>query len=484
MIKVTNLTIEYNKLLFKNLSFILGNKEKVGLIGLNGCGKSTLLKILADIEIPDKGSIELVNESLAYLPQEYSFKKGTLVGEILEGLVDNPKREIYKVNKILNNLNFLDVNWYQEVQTLSYGQKMKLYLTTLLIKEPTILLLDEPTNHLDIFGILWLENFIKNFDGICIMVSHDRAFLNNITNKIFEIDEQSLNIFEGNYDDYLDQKKGLIAHRRKLYIQHERHREKLVNLIKRIGEYNPGEKQGRALGAAKHRLIREVLNKEIVEYKEQKIKNLSIKGETHKNKLILKVKNLDFGYGDKAELLMDANFDMFGKEKIWFYGSNGIGKSTLIKLIAGELKASSGQIKIGENVRWTYFSQDQSHLPMEETVEEYFLKNTSTSYSASFSKLEKFLFTKDMRNIKIGKLSPGERARLSFAIFSQKEYEFLILDEPTNHLDIKSKEIIEDALREYQGAILLISHDRYFVESVGMDRCITIEDRKIKEVKI
>lgn len=183
MIKANNLTIEYNSLLFKDLSFALGNKEKVGIIGLNGCGKTTLLKIIAGIETPDKGNIEVNNEKISYLPQEYNFNGGVLVGELLESLMDNPKSEMFKVSKILNNLEFPDINWYQEASTLSYGQKMKLYLAQLLYKSPTILLLDEPTNHLDIFGILWLEEFIKKFEDICIMVSHDREFLNSITVK-------------------------------------------------------------------------------------------------------------------------------------------------------------------------------------------------------------------------------------------------------------------------------------------------------------
>lgn len=381
MLKISNLTIEYRKLLFNDISFTLGNKEKIGLIGLNGCGKSTLLKILAGIEQPDSGKVEIVNEKIAYLPQEYSFIHGTLVGEILESLVDDHHTELYKVNRILDKLEFKDIDWYQDVNTLSHGQKMKLYISKLLIKNPTILLLDEPTNHLDIYGILWLEKFIKEFDGICMIVSHDRAFLNNVINKVYEIDEQKLNMFEGNYDEYLVLKDDLIAKRRTQFLLQEKKREKFEDMIVLIRKSTAGEKQARALKAAKNRMEREVLRNEIDLYKEKKIKNLSLKGKTHNSKLVLKIKDLSFGYSDKR-LLDGANFEIYGKEKVWFYGENGIGKSTLVKLAVHELSPIDGIIQIGENLRYTYFSQDQSHLDMDQTVEDYFLTNTTVSYFA------------------------------------------------------------------------------------------------------
>ncbi len=481
MIKAVNLTIEYGRPIFKNLSFTLGNKEKVGLVGLNGSGKTTLLKILAGVEQSDLGTIEMVGEKIGYLPQEYSFPEGTLVGEILESCVKDHKTELYKVNKVLNLLEFKDVDWYQDVNTLSYGQKMKLYLTTLLAKEPTILLMDEPTNHLDIFGILWLENFIKNFEGICIIVSHDRAFLNAITNKVFEIDEHVLNVFDGNYDDYLEQKEALIERRATQFHLQEKKREKFEDMIDRAKKGMAGAQLAKALKAARSRMDREVTKKEINEYKESKINNLNLAGSVHKAKTVLKVKNLSFGYDAQNLLLENASLEIYGKEKVWFYGLNGIGKSTFIKLIVNELKPLSGEIKIGNDLKYIYFSQDQSHLPLNETLENYFLDNTDVSVNQSFGILERFLFTKDMRKTLIKRLSPGQRARLSFAVFSQKTYDFMILDEPTNHLDIRSKEVIEEALRNYQGTVLLISHDRYFVESLGINRAITLENRKIVE---
>ncbi len=481
MLQAINLSIEFNKKIFHNLNFLLGNKEKVGLIGFNGAGKSTLLKIISNELEPDSGQLRIESEEISYLPQEYNFEKGILVGEILESLVENPQTELFKITKILNLLKFEDVDWYQEAITLSPGQKMKLYLAKLLGNEPTILLLDEPTNHLDIFGILWLENFIKKFKGICMIVSHDRAFLNNVCNKIFEIDEEKLNIFEGNYDDYLIQKEDLLEKRAIQLKLQEKKREKFENMIVQIKKQSAGEAQARALKAARSRMEREVTRVEIDSYKEKKIKDLQLSGGHHSSKQILKIKNLNFGYSADELLLENAELNIYGKEKLWFFGANGIGKSTLIKLITGELKPNSGEIKIGDNIRYNYFSQDQSHLDFEKSAEEYFLDETGMSYSQSFGVLDQFMFDKELRKVLIRRLSPGQRARLSFAIFAQKEYDFLILDEPTNHLDIKSKEVIENALREYKGSMLLISHDRYFVENIGFERAVTIEDRQVKE---
>lgn len=481
MIQVKNLSIEYRQKLFDNISFILGNKDKVGLVGLNGSGKTTLLRILMGIEVPDNGSVSIINERVEYLPQEYSFPSNMMVGELLESLVEDHRTEMYKVDKILSKLNF-KVDIFQDINTLSEGQKMKLYLTKLLINNPTVLLLDEPTNHLDIEGITWFESFINSFQGICVIISHDREFLNNTVNKIFEIDERQLYVFEGNYNDYIEGKKEFVEERAKRYYLQEKHREKLENLIERISLHSSGEKQSRALSAARSRLNREVERKEINEYKEQKIKNLTLKGEVHKTKTVLNIKNINFAYNQNT-LLENANLTIWGQDKLWMYGPNGIGKTSLIKLITGELKVISGEIKLGENIKWTYFSQDQSHLEMDSTLEDYFLKYTNVSYSESFSVLDNFLFPKEIRKQKIHKLSPGQRARLSFAVFSRGEYDFLILDEPTNHLDIKSKEVIEESLKEFKGTILLISHDRYFVNQIGINRKITIKNKKIVEDK-
>ncbi len=219
MIKAEKISMEYVRPLFKEISFILGNGEKVGLVGLNGCGKSTLLKIISGEEMPLEGEIHLVNEKLGYLPQQFKLNINGIdyLGEFLESLVDDPYSDIWRVNKILGQLEFGEIDEFKHISTLSPGQQMKLYLTKLLLEEPTILLLDEPTNHLDIVGITEFEKFVNRFPGICIIISHDRRFLNNTIDRVFEIDEYKLNIYQGNYEDYLDQKQADIEEREKQF---------------------------------------------------------------------------------------------------------------------------------------------------------------------------------------------------------------------------------------------------------------------------
>jgi ATPase subunit of ABC transporter with duplicated ATPase domains len=480
MLSVSKLSIGFRTNLFHDLSFSLGNGEKVGLIGLNGCGKSTLLKIIAGLEEQDGGKVDHGGEVVAYLPQEYDFAAYHSIQDFLNAKAGV---EHYKINRVLGKMNLHDLDPAGDVNLLSYGQKMKLYLAGLMLTEPTVLLLDEPTNHLDLDGINWLEDFLKTFTGISMIVSHDRAFLNNVTDHIFEIDEQKLHIYTGNYDDFVNEKQKRLGQRAEQYRQQERLRSKLENMIVLIRKQSSGLKQSKKLKSAKTRLNREVVKKEISQYREQRIQGLDLGGQNHATRTVIKVKDLTFGFDRHSPLLESAEFTLYGREKVWLYGENGIGKSTLVKLLVGELEPNSGVAQIGHYIDWAYFSQDQSHLPYDQTVAEYFMHKTGTDFQRSFSLMEKFLFGRELRDVTIAKLSPGQRARLSFTVFAQKHYDLLILDEPTNHLDIRSKEVIEAALRDYQGAMLLISHDRYFIEQVGIDRAVTISDGKLVELK-
>jgi ATPase subunit of ABC transporter with duplicated ATPase domains len=487
MIKVENLKIGYRDNLFQSVNFILGNNEKVGLIGLNGTGKSTLLKILANIEKPDQGEVHLIHESIGYLPQEFHLndEKVSLVGEFLESLVNFKQEEMYRVRKILGKLNWPDIDEFQSLNTLSPGQQMKLYLAKVLIDEPTILLLDEPTNHLDIEGIIWFENFVKNFEGICIIISHDRAFLNNVTNKVFEIDENTIYEFEGNYDGYIIGKEQFKEERERLFKAQERKRKQMEVLLENSRKIKDGKKRGKAVRAAKKRMEREVLSKEINQYVQKSIADISLEGEVRRTKKVLEVKDLAFSYAsensDSRPILKDVDLTIYGNERLWIYGPNGIGKSTLVKIIIDQLKPQSGTVKWGENLVWEYFSQDQSHLPLDKKAIDFFVENTEYDYFSWRKIMEKFLFDENLANLPIAKLSPGQRARLSFAVFAQNRYDCLILDEPTNHLDIRSKEIIEDAFKNYKGAMILISHDRYFVENIGVSKAVTLEEGKLVE---
>ncbi len=499
MLKIEHITKSYNVSLLEDVTAMLGNKEKVGLVGLNGCGKTTLLKIIAGITEPDSGRVELINEKVGYLPQEFnlenivsdpqnssmppgnevndteSHSNPVLVGEFLESFMSDPHAERWRVDSIMGRLGIGGIEDYQEINNLSEGQKMKLYLTKLVFEESTILLLDEPTNHLDIDGIMWFENFISKFDGICIIISHDRAFLNNTVTKIFEIDEKKLNVFEGNYDRYIKEKSKSLELREKHLSEQEKKREKLEKLLETARRIKNDKRRGKAVKAAKTRMEREVTRNEISEYREKKIGDFEIEGGVYDKKKTLELGDVKFRYEPKNELIENATLELRGREKVWFFGPNGVGKTTLVKIIMDEIKPDSGEVIWGNDIEWTYFSQDQGHLDMDAQVAEYFMEQTGISFEKSFGPLKKFLFPPELRKNKLGSLSPGQRARLSFAIFAQHEYDFLILDEPTNHLDIRSKEVIEAALREFQGGILLISHDRYFVESVKCSRSITLE---------
>lgn len=488
MLRVNGLAKSYNLDLFRDVSFMLGDRDKVGLVGLNGCGKTTLMRILAGLEVADAGVIEIPTP-VCYLPQEFSLPEEQLIGEFLERLVDDPINDIYKVKRILGQLGFGDHDDYMYISALSEGQKMKLYMTGLLAQHSDamqlgqypLLLLDEPTNHLDIDGIMWFEQFVDRYQGNAIIISHDRSFLNSSVQKIFEIDEGQLNEFVGNYDTYILGKEKWVEMREKQLIHQEKRREKLERLLMNARRIQSGHKRGRAVKAAKKRMEREVLRNEISKYSKVQLEGLNITGKVHSSKKMLDIQGLSFAYETGSEILRQIDLKVLGGEKIWLFGANGTGKTTLIKLLIGSLSSYKGSIEWGENVRWEYFSQDQSHLPMDRSVQEYFLDQTSVSYDRSFGVLEKFLFPKELRTYKLGDLSPGQRARLSFAIFAQNDFEFLILDEPTNHLDIGTKEVIEDALSEFKGNILLISHDRYFVDNVNVDRMITLEDGVLQE---
>lgn len=490
MLRIEGLTKSYLGVgtLFTDMSFSLGNNEKIGLVGANGCGKTTLLRIISGLETPDTGKVILDNETVKYLPQEIHLDKTLLVGEYLESLVTDIYTEMFIVDYWLNLFGISDIDHYKYLDQLSEGQKLKLYLLRMLIdkempslsKNP-ILLLDEPTNHLDIEGILWFEQFIEDYEGICMIISHDRSFLNHTVSRIFEIDEEQLYVFEGNYDDYILGKQRWIEERAKQVHLQEVKREKLERLIGNSRKLASGKARGKAIEAAKKRLEREVLRNEVHLYEAKKVRDIKIQGEVHAKKRLLHVKDLDFAYTDEP-IIKKSAMKVWGSDKIWLYGANGCGKTTFIKLLTGELQPKAGFVKWGDEVRYSYFSQNQAHLEMDSTVAEFFMAQTGVSYERSFGALDRFLFDKSFRNNKVRELSPGQRARLSFAIFAQQEYDLMILDEPTNHLDIPTKELIEKAIRDFGGAVIFISHDRYFVEEIRPNRTFTIKDGHVTEV--
>ena len=474
MITTKNLTKKYgDRILFEKADLRIGNGVKVGLVGRNGCGKTTLFKILTGYEEYSNGTIDKQGEIIGYIPQEFDLPD-ELVGEYLEKKLDAPW-EFYRVDALANKLNFHNFDPYQTLSTLSEGQKMKIKLIEALLAEPTTLFIDEPTNHLDIEGILWFEEYIRYLPISVVMISHDRQFLNRTVDEIWEIDKSGVYRFVGDYDNYRTEKLKLIDKWDQEYILFLKRKAHLERVLESARKIKDGKKRGRAVESAKKRIKREIEDNSKEKYEVKKVKDLKFDSDAHTQKLMIKLSSLTKYYGVK-KVFEDLNFELRGKEKIWLYGPNGAGKSTLVKMIMGIESPTDGEIIIGSNVSIGYFSQTQHNFDSNSTILDEFCSITNTFFGDAFGYLKKFLFEKEDLQKRIFQLSPGERARLAFSIFAKKNYDLLILDEPDNHLDIETKEVIEKALREFNGAVLLVSHDRYFVEMVAVNTIVNLKD--------
>lgn len=491
MIKGKNITKIYNSdVILDKLDFTLSNGKKVGLVGRNGCGKTTLFKVISGAEEFNEGDILKEAETISYIPQEFNFPKGTMVGEYFESLLDE-SWEIYKVDTLLSQLEFSNYDEYQLIETMSEGQKMKIKMAEELLKEPTTLIIDEPTNHLDIEGILWFENYIKRLKIQVLMISHDRSFLNNTVDEIWEIEDGKLIEFKGDYDNYKYEKEVLINKQNEEYKQFLDKKRQLEKVLESARKIKDGKKRGKAVSSTKKRIERLEEENTKEAYESKVIKNVSFNTDIHNGKLVIKIEEGVKSYG-KNQVFSDLKLDFRGQERIWIKGKNGTGKSTLVKIITEDFRKSdsiigefkegetltSGAIFTGNNLKVGYFAQKLTSLDKEETLYKEFIKklgvmngDEAISESDIYGTLEKFLFTKeDIKYKRVKDLSPGQRARFAFAIFSKQDYDVLILDEPTNHLDIETKEVIEQSLKKFKGTLILVSHDRYFVDKVGIDR--------------
>ena len=479
MISGKNLTKKFDdRTLFSNVDFKLSGKKKIGLVGRNGCGKSTLFKMIMGEEDITSGSISKVGERIGYIPQEFDFPD-EMVGIYLEEVLDN-SWEYYKIEKLAKQLQFTHFDPYQNLNTLSEGQKMKVKLMELMLQDPTILLIDEPTNHLDIEGIEWFEKYVKTLQIPVLMISHDRQFLNNVVDEIWEIEREGLIRYVGNYDNYKEEKLKLIDKWNEEFKAQERKRAQLERLLENVRKIGDGHKRSRAVSSAKTRIAR--LDKDKKEKYEKKVmKNVKMYTEVHSSKLMLRLTDLTKYYG-KTKVFENLNLEIRGGEKVWLFGPNGAGKSTLVKIVMGLETPTAGEVKVGENIKIGYFSQIQERIKSRKNIKDEFIDRTNCFYGAVGNYLSKFLFSeKDITEKLVSQLSPGERARFEFAIFSFKDYDLLILDEPDNHLDIETKEVLEQSLRDYKGTILLVSHDRYFVGNSGITSVLNLKDGVLKQ---
>jgi len=497
MIKASGLIKIYNgNIVLNGIDFVLPRNKKIALVGANGCGKTTLFKILIGEESPTEGRVTLENEKIGYIPQEFRLDPNQMVGTFLLDLLEE-EWEFYKVEALLQKLEFNNYDEYQRIGTLSEGQKMKLVMIEQLLKDPTTILIDEPTNHLDIEGIMWFEKYIKNLDISVVMISHDRQFLNNTVDSVWEIEKGKIISFVGDYDNYKEQKLKLIGKWNEEYTRFLRKKTQLENLIVNVAKIKAGTKRGKAVRAAKKRFEREITKDKKEEYIEEKMKTVEFDTQIHAGKLVVSIQKGQKKF-ENVTVFNDLNLEIRGKDRIWIYGQNGTGKSTLVKIIntafkqtnnqytniGGEkdpLELTKGTVTVGPNLKVGYFAQKSSFLNYKSLLKDAVFENSTVAEIGQvYSLLGKFLFNKeDVEYKRVGDLSPGQRARFVFAIFSVNDYDVLILDEPTNHLDISTKEVIEESLNEYKGTLILVSHDRYFVESVNITKTFNLREKNI-----
>ena len=520
MFNAHNITVSFGgETLFDEISFRLGRGDHIGLIGKNGAGKSTLLKLMTLENQPTSGSFALEkNCKIGYLPQDLDFDNGRTVLEeaylAFEEIkkVESRQEEIHKIMEqtqdyesqsymeLLDELNDLNNRFemiggyhYQSqtekillglgftmddlnalTDTFSGGWRMRIELAKILLKENDILLLDEPTNHLDIESIIWLEQFLKKFKGALVMVSHDRMFLDQVTNRTIEILHQRIFDFKKPYSQYIKLRRELREQQQAAQKNQEKQIQQTEKLIERF--------RAKASKASMAQSLIKKLDKidriEIEPEENRKIKfQFSISHQP--GKIILKAKDITKSFGDK-HVLNSVNIEIERGEKIAFVGQNGQGKSTLVKILVGELE-SKGKVNLGHNVQIGYFAQNQStYLDGTKTVIESAEDSATPENRIKVRDLlGSFLFQGDAVDKKVHVLSGGERNRLALCKLLLQPFNVLVMDEPTNHLDIASKNVLKEALKNFEGTLILASHDRDFIQGL-CEKIISFKDKEVK----
>jgi len=522
MLNIHNLSVSFSgEYLFKEISFKLISGDRVGLIGKNGAGKSTLLKLLSKETEMDSGSIAYEKDlKIGFLKQDIDFDKGRTVLEeayqafseiktleqkqneintqlsqrtdyesqdyleLINDLSDvNDRYELIggynyqgHTEKILQGLGFKREDFHKNTDTFSGGWRMRIELAKLLLQSNDLLLLDEPTNHLDIESIIWLENFLKSFLGAVVIVSHDKMFLNNVTNRTIDISHGRIYDFNKPYSKYFvlrEEIKSQQISAQKNQEKHIQHTEKLIQKFK--------AKASKASMAQS--LIKKIekIDRIEVDQDDNSVMKLNFNISINPGKVVTEIENLSKNYGDNM-VLSDVNLLIERKSKIAFVGQNGQGKSTLAKIMVGELTPSSGNSKLGHNVQIGYFAQNQAeYLDGSKTVLQTMIDSANeTNRSKVRDVLGSFLFKGDDVEKYVRVLSGGERNRLALAKLLLQPFNVLVMDEPTNHLDIKSKSVLKQALVKFDGTLILVSHDRDFLQNLT-NKVYEFKSQKIKE---
>lgn len=490
------------QIIVKNGSFHIEDREKAALIGINGAGKSTILKMIMKELTPDEGEVIIAKDrTIGYLSQHQELSGGntileeirtakadiiemerqirtielelkSLSGDALEEKLSSYHRLTERFEQangyayqseiigVLKGLGFTEDEFGKEVSTLSGGQKTRVALGKLLLTKPDILLLDEPTNHLDMSSIRWLETYLMNYNGAVLIVSHDRYFLNRVVTKVIEIELGTITCFQGNYSDFAEKKQKVREARVREYMKQQAEIKHQEAIIEKLRSFNREKSIKRAESREKVLAKMDVIEKPLEVSQDMK---LTLEPSFVSGNDVLQVENLAKSFGSQ-NLFHDVNFEIKRGEHVAIIGDNGTGKTTLLKILNQVLPADAGAFTLGTNVEIGYYDQEHHVLHMDKTIfdeiSDDYPQLTNTKIR---NVLAAFLFTGDDVYKQIGDLSGGERGRVSLAKLMLSEANFLILDEPTNHLDITSKEILEQAIRDYTGTVLYVSHDRYFI---------------------
>ena len=449
------------KVIFDDVSLGIHSGDKIGVIGVNGTGKTTLLKIIAKINEPDKGQIICGNGiRVSYLPQNPEFPKKQ---SILEYVMDGKEHQDWKTESeaktILTKLGIYDFD--EGCDHLSGGQKKRVALARTLVDPTEVLILDEPTNHLDNDMVLWLEEFLNSFRGVLIMVTHDRYFLDRVTNKIVEIDKGKLYEYDTNYSGFVELK----VQREEMELATERKRQSLLRV--EMEWMKQGIKARGTRQRARTERFEELKNAKGPSM-QQNVEMDSISSRL--GKTTIELEHISKGFGDK-HLINDFSYIVLRDDRIGFIGPNGCGKSTLMKMIMGILKPDEGNITIGDTVKIGYFAQENEDMTGDIRVIDYirnvaeYIQTTKGQASAS-QMLDRFLFPPELQYTPLDKLSGGEQRRLYLLKVLMEAPNVLILDEPTNDLDIQTLQVLEEYLQDFAGCVIVVSHDRYFMDKV------------------
>lgn len=451
------------KILLKDVVLGINSGDKIGLIGINGTGKSTLLKIIAGLETPDTGAVTRSGGvRVGYLPQNPVFEDGiTVLKQVMRGISEQQRKtKEYECKAILTKLGIHEFD--EPLSRLSGGQKKRVSLASALATPVEVLILDEPTNHLDNDMVDWLETYLARYAGALLMVTHDRYFLDRVTNRILELQDGNLYAYQANYTKYLELK----AERENMAAASERKRQ---NLLKK--ELAWIQRGARARGTKqKFRVERfEEMSAQPADPEQEDLTMSSM--STRLGKKIVEICGISKCYGGR-QLIRDFSYNLLRRDRAGIIGPNGCGKSTLLKIIVGTVPPDSGKVEIGETVRIGYFSQECEEMDPNLRVIDY-IKDISSEVETpegtltASQMLEKFLFPSDLQYSVVGKLSGGERRRLYLLGILMQAPNVLLFDEPTNDLDIQTLTILEDYLQNFSGAVVAVSHDRYFLDKIA-----------------